>query len=463
MDKQDRVERHEKHRIVEGANLALYTVVVLCIIAVVNWFVSNHDKHWDLTPNKSYSLSPQTLKLLKGLDRDVTIYVFDRKASLREGRDVLENYAKASGRIDVRYVDPDRQPGLSKEMGVRSYGTVVVAAGNRHYEAQGGATEEGVTNALIRLLKGQKTVYFVQGHGERDLESTERTGYDNIKKELDNENYSVKTLVLLQKLEIPVDCSLLVIAGPKNDYLPQEVDAIRKYVDGGGRLMVMMDVGMELPNLSKLLEDWNITPQNDLVIDQNPVAQIFGTGPEMPLIIKYGNNPIVQPLSRMATLFPFTRSFVIGKDSKAGVTDDSLCETSAESFGVVGFNPRMTQVSYRPGKDVKGPLTVAVAGTLSSSGSSSSDKKAEGRFVALGTSALPSNVYLRFQANRDFFMNATNWLVSEQDLISIRPKPPESQHLNITAAQMSRILYLGVIGLPVVIIAAGTMVWWSRR
>jgi ABC-type uncharacterized transport system involved in gliding motility auxiliary subunit len=456
-------EHHETRRVVEGANLALYTLVVLAIIALANWFVSNHDKNWDLTPNKSYSLSPQTVKILKGLDRDVAIYVFDRKGSLREGRDLLDNYSKASRRIELRYVDPDREPGLSREMGVRTYGTVIVASGERHYEAQGGVTEEAVTNALIRLLKGQKTVYFVQGHGERDLENTERTGYDRVKKQLENENYVVKTVVLLQKMEIPTDCSLLVIAGPQHDYLPQEVDTIRKYVDNGGRLLLMMDAGRELPSLARLIEDWNVTPQNDLAIDQNPVAQIFGTGPEMPLIVKYGNSPIVQPLSRMATLFPFTRSFSISKESKSGVTGDSLCETSPESFGVVGFNPKMTQVSYRPGKDVKGPLTVAVAGSITPKEINSTEKRPEGRFVVLGTSALPSNVYLGFQANRDFFMNSLNWLAAEEDLISIRPKPTEAQHLNLTTAQMGRILYLGVIGLPLLIIVVGTLVWWSRR
>src|SRR5690349_17220527 len=206
MPNEDSVKRHESHKLVAGANLAVYTLVVLAIIVLVNWFVNNHDRKWDLTPNKNYSLSSQSVKLLKGLDRDITIYVFDRKGALREGRDLLDNYSKASHRLTVRYVDPDREPAISRQMGVRTYGTVVVASGDRHYEAQGGVTEEAVTNALIRLLKGQKTIYFIQGHGERDLDNTERTGYDRVKKQLENENYVVKTLVLMQKLEIPTDC-----------------------------------------------------------------------------------------------------------------------------------------------------------------------------------------------------------------------------------------------------------------
>ncbi len=454
----DRIGGGSGRRMLEGANLAVYTVIVVAIGVLANWFVNRHDRRWDLTPNQKYSLSPQSIKMLKGLDRDVTIYVFDRERSFRDRRDLLDNYSSATHRVRVQYVDPDRQPSLAKQLAVRSYGTIFVAAGDRHFEAQG-ATEEGVTNALIRVLKGQKTVYFIQGHGERDLDNSDRAGYDRIKKQFENENYQVKTLVLLQKMEIPADCSLLVVAGPHNDYLPQEVETVRKYISGGGRAMLMLDPGMDLPSLAKLLADWNVTVRNDLVIDENPIAQIFGTNPSMPLIIKYGSSPIVQPLQRTATLFPLTRSFEIGKNSKAGVTADSLCDTSADSYGVADFNPKMREVSFRAGKDFKGPLTVAVSGTVAGEG----EKKSEGRFVALGTSALASNVYLGFQGNRDLFMNMVSWLSAEEDLISIRPKPPDAQHLSLTAKQMTRLLYLGVMGLPLLIIAAGTCVWWRRR
>lgn len=464
MDGQEATKKEGKgtdgsRRVLEGANLALYTLVGLALAVTVNYFANRYSRRWDLTPSKKYSLSPQTEKLLKGLDRDVTIFVFDRKEGLREGRDLVENYSKTAHRLTVQYVDPDRQPSLARQYAVRSYGTIVVAARDRHYESQG-STEEGITNALIRVLKGQKTVYFIQGHGERDLESTERSGYDKIKKQFVNENYQVKTLLLLQKMEIPADCSTLIVAGPHNDYLPQEVEAIKKFVSGGGRLLVMLDPGIELPNLAKLLADWNVNDQRDLVIDMNPMAQIFGTRPEMPLIIKYGSSPIVQPLARTATLFPITRSFATGKDAKPGLTIDSLCETSADSFGVADFNPKMHEISFRAGKDIKGPLSVAVSGTVTGEG----EKKTEGRFVALGTSAFVSNVYLLPQfGNRDLFMNAVNWLAQEEDLISIRPKPPEAQHLTMTARQMNTAFYAGVFGLPLLIILAGASVWWRRR
>jgi len=330
-------------KVLEGMNLVVYTAVGLAIIVLVNWFVDRHNHRWDLTPNKKYSLSPQTTKIVKELNRDVSIYVFDRERGFRERRDLLDNYEVLSPKVKVQYVDPDRQPALARQYGVRSYGTIITASGDKHFEAQGDS-EEGVTNAIVRLLKGQKTIYFVQGHGERDVDSAERSGYDRLKKALENENYQTKTLVLLQKLEIPADCSMLVIAGPHNDYLPQEIDAIKKYLTGGGRALLLLDPAVELPDLAKMLAEWNVTVRNDLVIDENPVAQIFGTRPEMPLVIKYGSSPIVQPLARMATLFPLTRSFELKKEYKAGVTTEPLCETTADSFGIVDFNPKMREV-----------------------------------------------------------------------------------------------------------------------
>ena len=454
----DRIFSKGGRRLFAGANFIVYTAVVIAMVVLVNWFVDRHNRRWDLTANQRYSLSAQTLKILKGLDRNVNIYVFDRERSLRERRDLLDNYGVATKRVSVQYVDLDRQPTLAKQFGVREYGTLVVAAGDRHFEAQS-PTEEGVTNALVRVLKGQKTTYFTQGHGERDLDNSERSGYSKIKKQLENENHLVQTVVLMQKGQVPADCSLLVIAGPRNDCEQPEIDTLKKYVQGGGRVLVLLDPGTEFSNLTTMLADWNVTLHNDLVIDQNPIAQLFGAEPTMPIIMKYGSSPIVQPLARTATLFPFCRSVAVGKEYKPGASAESLAETSSDSFGVADFNPKTRQVSYRAGKDFKGPLSVAVAGTVAGE----AERKTEGRFVVLGTSGIAANAFFEFQGNRDLLMNMVNWLSADEDLISIRPKPRESQQLNLNAKQMRSFLVFGVLGLPLLIVGLGVGVWWRRR
>jgi ABC-type uncharacterized transport system involved in gliding motility auxiliary subunit len=458
MAEKERTKGGGTQRVLQGANLALYTLIGIAIIVLVNWFVNNHDKSWDLTPNKEYSLSPQSIKILKGLKQNVTIYAFDRKDAFSRRRDLLGEYESASNRVAVQYVDPDRQPALAKQYGIQTYGTIEVVSGTRHFQAQN-TNEEGVTNALIRVLMGEKTVYFVDGHGERSIDDTGRDGFDNLKKELNNESYEVKTLMLLQKNEIPANCEMLVIAGPKHDYLPAEIETISKFIEGGGRVLFMLDPGVKLPNLNKMLAGWGVTLRNDLVVDLNPVARLFGTTPVMPLIIKYGSNPIVEPLQRTATLFPLSRSIEISKDAK-GSPPEILCQTSDDSFGVEGFNPSMQQISPKPRPgDVKGPLTVAVADTISGQ----DGKKGEGRLVVTGTSLLGANAYLGFQGNKDLVMNMVNWLSAEESLISIRPKPQEQQTLNMNQRQMGQLLYLGVFGLPLAIILVGAGVWWRRR
>jgi ABC-type uncharacterized transport system involved in gliding motility auxiliary subunit len=330
--------------------------------------------------------------------------------------------------------------------------------GDRHIEAQSN-DEQGITNALIRVLKQQSEVYFVQGHGEHDPDATDAEGYAELKKALGSEDTEVKALPLIQNPQIPLDANLVVIAGPQHDYLPPEVDALTKYLAAGGRLLMFLDAGVDLPNLGKLLSENNVTVQNDLVIDQNPIAQMFGTQPDMPLIIKYGNSPITQPLQRSATLFPLTRSFQIGKEYKSGITAESLCETTAQSSGVQNWNPSIREIRLRPGSDLKGPFTVAVSINLSSSGG---EGKADGRVVALGTSLVAANRFINFQGNRDLVLNMVDWLTSNESMMSIRPKPPSAQHLNLTASQMNSIL-LRLIAVPIVIIAAGIIVWWGRR
>jgi ABC-type uncharacterized transport system involved in gliding motility auxiliary subunit len=170
------------------------------------------------------------------------------------------------------------------------------------------------------------------------------------------------------------------------------------------------------------------------------------------------------------TLFPLARSFEIGKESKPGVTADWLCQTSDDGYGVADFNAKMQDLTFRQGKDLKGPMNVAVAGTVSDAGEgnpapSTPAKSGEGRFVAIGTSALAANAYLHVRqfSNLDLFMGSIDWLASQEDLISIRPQPPESQHLSMTLEQMRRVLVLGVFGIPILIVMAGVLVWWERR
>jgi ABC-type uncharacterized transport system involved in gliding motility auxiliary subunit len=106
----------------------------------------------------------------------------------------------------------------------------------------------------------------------------------------------------------------------------------------------------------------------------------------------------------------------------------------------------------------RGPLTIAAAGTYSTG-----KENAQGRFVVVGSSSWIANSFISFNGNSDLALNAMNWLSSDEDLISIRPKPPEDRKVNMTGAQFNRVLISSQFLLPGALLLAGLSVWWRRR
>jgi ABC-type uncharacterized transport system involved in gliding motility auxiliary subunit len=164
-----------------GAYLLTYLVIIVAILGATNWLANRHNKSFDATSNKRFSLSEQTAKVVKGLNRDVNLTYFDKQTEFARARDLLDRYNNLSTRLHVSYVDPDRKPQLAKAAGVRTYGTIYIDSGMRKEEAKS-LTEEDITGALIRSLKsGERNVCFVSGSGEHSLDDSGRTGYSSAK------------------------------------------------------------------------------------------------------------------------------------------------------------------------------------------------------------------------------------------------------------------------------------------
>ena len=208
------------------------------------------------------------------------------------------------------------------------------------------------------------------------------------------------------------------------------------------------------PALVKLLESWGVTPQKDLVLDTSGVGQLFGLGPEMPLVTTYESHPIVRDMSSIASAVPLVRSLELKSTDK--VTDDGLFSTSGNSYAT--SNLSSASIRINPDRDKKGPFTLAAAGTYNTGQTGT-----QGRFVVVGSSSWLSNYILGFNGNRDLAMNMMNWLSSDEDLISIRPKEPEDRRLTLNRAQMTQIFYSSVVGLPLLVVFGGLVVWWRRR
>ncbi len=469
-----------------GAYLVTYLLVIIAVLGATNWLANRHNKSYDSTSNKRYSLSQETEKIIKGLNRDVTITYFDRSTEFGRARDLLGRYNNLSTRLKIDYVDPDKKPQLAKAAGVRTYGTIFIDSGLRKEEAKS-LTEEDITGALIRALKsGERNVCFLSGSGEHSLDDSGRTGYSALKESLEKNNYKTQTTSLVEpasgaapqavklgrpgapaanapKPSVPANCTVLVVAGPRYDYTAPVVDAIKTYVENGGRALFLIDPPLKLGRddysenqaLAALINSWGITLDKDLALDTSGVGQIFGLGPEVPLVTSYESQPIVRDLKDIPTAFPLARTLEV--QSPATGSAEKLFTTSGNSFATTQINS--PEIRIDPKKDKKGPLTLGASGTYKGSSGK------EGRFVVVGSSNWATNNFFgsRSIGNRDLFLNMMNWLSSDEDLISVRPKDPEDRPLNITSRQMSALFYSSMLFLPLIVVVSGFVVWWQRR
>jgi ABC-type uncharacterized transport system involved in gliding motility auxiliary subunit len=444
-----------------AAYVTLYILVVLGIISVANVLANRYNKSYDSTSNKRYSLSDQTAKIVKGLTQPVSITYFDKTSGFSNAKDLLERYSTLSARVKLDYIDPDKNPNAARAAGISKYGTTVVQIGAKKEDAKS-LTEEDVTGAIIRDLKSNtRNVCFLTGSGEHQLDDTDRGGLSHFKDLLTKDDYTSKTINLLEKAEVPSDCTVVAIVGPKSDYQALAVDAIKKYVEGGGRAMFLLDPPLKIgkatadnDGLDNVLQGWGVSVEKDLVLDLSPVGQLLGVGPQIALVSTYDSHPIVNELKGTATGFPLARSLAVKSTDKSTV--EKLFESSDSSFATTKLNSANVNPSDPSNK--RGPLTIAAAGSYNTG-----KENSQGRFVVVGSSSWLANSFISFNGNGDLAMDAMNWLSSDEDLISIRPKPQDDRRVNMTRAQFNWVRLSSQFLLPGALLLAGLSVWWRRR
>ncbi len=449
------------HRAANFAQAAIYTLIIIGILGLVNFLAQRYNKSFDATANKKYTLSDQTAKVVKNLQGDLTIQYWDRPNGFPNAEDLFNRYKSLSPKVNIQYEDVDKKRTEAIAAGVKNpLPNIFVKVGNKTETAKS-LTEEEVTGAMVRALKGgDRTVCFTSGYGEASTTDTQAgEGLGNVKDLTEKNNYKTKVVSMLPKPEIPLDCTILVVAGPKRDLLPPAVDAIKMYVENGGRALIMLDPPLKFRSeiddnnaLVSVLDSWGVKLHKDLVLDLSGVGQLFGLGPEFPLVTKYDDHAIVREMKDLPTGFPIVRSMEVAKGDKTMVSP--LFSTTEDSVATEDLkNPQVNVKAAKPGARV-----LAVAGTYTTG-----KENGNGRFVVVGTSRWIGNGFLAFNGNRDLYMNMLNWLSSDEDLISIRPKDPEDRRLNMNPRQATMLFYGSVVVIPLAIIFAGVGVWWKRR
>jgi ABC-type uncharacterized transport system involved in gliding motility auxiliary subunit len=469
------------HRQTRLGTIAVSSVlIVLGILVAVNYLANRRNHRWDLTANKQFSLSDQTRQILHKLDAPVKVTVWDRPNQFDAFRDRLDEYQYLSnGKLNVEYLSPDKNPVRANQEKVQTYGTVVFTYKNRQ-ERVTGSDEQQLTNTLIKVITGEeRKVYFTQGHGERDTVSSGREGYSAIVQALGSENYKVEPLPLAQKPEVPADAAVVVVAGPTTDLLQPEVDALKTYLAGGGKLLVLTDPpgkpgAPPLTNLESLAKEWGFQVGNDMIVDTSGVGQLLGANEITPVAVRYPSHPITERF-RVITAYPMARSV---RPAEGGEhTPQTFIESSPNSWAETNLADLFAEkpVEFDKDKDLQGPVSMGAAVSAPAANAPAPPKtdekpgekapeppRGETRVAVIGDSDFAANGFLGIQGNRDMFLNTVSWLSQQENLISIRPHEADDRRLTLTSDQQRLLTWGTVLVIPAAIFFIGFLNWRRR-
>ncbi|MEE2708732.1 MAG: Gldg family protein [Gemmatimonadota bacterium] len=471
-----------------GVNAAAMVLILIGILSFLNLIGSRYSKRIDTTATQRFSLSDLSTNVLTDLNQDIHIIGFFRSADPEASMqfalsDLLNQYQYHSRHITYEFFDPVKEPSVAKQYNIAQSGTVVFESEGK-VEHITKSNEEAITNALVKVTRGgQKTIYFLTGHGEHDINITDHVGFSQLNQSLINQSYSVSTLSLLTEMAIPSDCNVLIVAGPKKSLLAHEQKAIAQYLHRGGRALFMLnpDSPLEKVNLGGLLDPWYVTIGDNVVVDASATGRMIGMGPLAPVVSNFPAHPLTRNLT--PSVFPGVRSMEAAIASDDTVEIQIIAMTSDRSWAETRLPQSMDEAKeFTPelnsGEDQIGPISVALAITAVPRAVPRRDMatltpqeialrpeehEVKTRIVAVGNSTFAANAYFRQWGNGDFVMNAINWLAEEEDLIAIRPKSSDTRLVQISTSQLSSIMIFTLVIAPLSVLLIGGIVYWRRR
>lgn len=444
-----------------GSNTVAMSLAFIGIIALINVLANRYSNRFDLTTNHMYTLAPLSVQIVHDLKQPVKIMAFYRNGNAgRESFEpLLKEYERESNLISYEFIDPVSQPGLARQYNVQFDGTTVLVSGTKQQSITG-SDEGAVTSALLKLERtNSPVVYYLTGHGEVDFTSTAQDGGSMAKAALEADNYSVKPLNLVATGKVPSDAAALIVAGPTQSLLPQEVTEIEKYLDGGGKGLFLVDK-RQATILGPLAQHYGVDLGNGIVVD--PGLSV-ANDPLTPLIGRYQFSPITKDLPTL--IFPSATSVTPQKTLPTGLQVQPLAQTTEQSW--LETDPRVAQ--FDQGTDPKGPLDVAVSVEKTSTGTNTENSPSSLRVVFIGDVVFAMNGMAQIGGgdlplgNKSLLTNSINWLTSNEDLIQIQAKPPADQSLILSSTQVNILLLGSAVFLPLVVLAVGALVWWNRR
>ena len=459
-------EVFKKRTVIYGTGSAAAVVLVLGILVVANLLAGSYSYRWDVTQGQSQSLTAVTRALLAQVHKPLTMTAFvpEGLGERQNVREVLSRYTYANPQVSYHLVDPEREPLKAQQAGYRYAGNVLLEYEGRRQMADR-AEEDTLSNALRRVLKPEaKVVYFLTGHSERSLEESGRGGLQVAQKALENEGYQVKTLNLLTQAAVPKEAAAVILAAPKKPLLAQEVSALKDYLSGGGRVLVMLEA-FEDGGLKDFLAGYGVELDDGVILDRNQVSQALGVSPVVALVAQYGPSKITRDFKNLVTAFPMARPLTL-KAGVKGVALLPLATTMGTSWEKRGKEwIKAGKGNFDPQQDQKGPFTLAAQVDLQGEPATGAAGPAGGArtcLVVFGDADFAANAYFNLFGNGDLFLNTVNFLAGEEKQIIIR-EAKKAQPLHLTPTQVWGLLAATLVWAPLVMLVAGVWVFVRKR
>ncbi len=443
-----------------GAHALMTLFAFTGLLAAINVLPYWFPQRWDWTQDQRNTLAPEIQQLLQTLTEPVTAYAFfTAQSDPTAAREILETFAYYSnGRFRYEIVDPLLRPGLTRQYGVTRDGTIVLVMGDR-FEAVLFPTEEDIARALIRLrFPEQRVIAFLSGHGERSPDDQGPRGYALLRQELEGKNYQVRTLDLaVEGYRIPENTRVIVVADPQQPLQPQEWEALTRFVDQGGALVLWFNTSVEGDQGASdavrayLESEWGIQVYDTVVVD------LSSPQPGLALAAQYTPHPITERLQGWRTFFALARNLDVAQTPPQGVQLTPLIWTSERAWGETDLEALVDQegqVRFDAEVDFQGPLMLAVAA-----------ERADGaRLVIVGDADFASNDYYAELGNGLFALNVLDWAAEQEELINIAPRNRIERQFNPpTALVFNFIVLMTVCLMPLSVVVLGLGVWTYRR
>ena len=415
---------------------------------------------------------------------------FQDELQAKAFEDLMQEYRYASSEIHYEVVDPQREPARITQYKVERFGQVAVTSGAKT-EMVEDFDEAKITNAIIKLTReGEpKVVYFLTGHGEKDLEETGPEGLSQAREAIEKQNYQVRSYNLAQENTLPDNPTVLISAGPTVNFFPNEVRLIKGYMESGGKFLLLLDPRTRF-SMDEFLSVYGLSVDENVVIDASGIGQLFGLGVAAPIVSTYETHPVTDELKGVMTFFPMAQG-VQAVESSLGYESSTLFSTSSRSWGET--NLEGDQAAFDEGKDIKGPVALAAVAVKSVETTTeervreSSDrdkdkeqeskinleqvsidqeenpKAGESRIILVGDSDFSTNAYSSTSANGDFLRMTVSWLAEDTDLVAIQSRDPENRRVNLTLKESTLMFWVTVILLPLSTLVFGMAVWFRRK